>query len=400
MEFPGEGAGQVEAEPVHVHLEDPVAETVHDELENLGMAHVQGVAASGVVHVEAGLLLHQPVVGRVVDSPERQGGTQVVSLAGVVVDHVEDDFDARVVEGTDHHLEFVRGGHGSRTVPVVRGKIGQGVVPPVVGEALGDEGVFAGMVVDRKKLDCGDSQGAEIVDDRFAGKPRVRSAKLRRKVRVEGGETLDVGFVDDRFRPGRAGRAVGPPDVGGIRHHRQGGSRRIVPGVSDHILPGIAQGIGEHRVVPADAPGDLLGIGVEQDLFGVEAESPGRIVGPMDPVAVDPSGPGLREVEVPDVVGPLGEGKAHRFGRGLAVGKKTELDPFGVFGEEGEVDPLPVPGGPEGKGFSGQGSHGDPFLPEEALFRERGFRPAESGEDLSPAFETGSSPVSPSLRWG
>ena len=33
VELAGEGGGEVEAEAVDVHLEDPVAEAVHDQLE-------------------------------------------------------------------------------------------------------------------------------------------------------------------------------------------------------------------------------------------------------------------------------------------------------------------------------------------------------------------------------
>src|SRR5687768_17406694 len=46
VEFAGEGAGEVEPEPVDVHLEGPVAEAVHDELEHAGVLHVEGVPAA------------------------------------------------------------------------------------------------------------------------------------------------------------------------------------------------------------------------------------------------------------------------------------------------------------------------------------------------------------------
>ncbi len=41
----GQRAGQVEAEAVDVHLGDPVAQAVHDELEDARVGHVQRVAA-------------------------------------------------------------------------------------------------------------------------------------------------------------------------------------------------------------------------------------------------------------------------------------------------------------------------------------------------------------------
>ena len=38
---------------------------------------------------------------------EGQRGAQVVAFGGVVVDHVEDDLDARPVQRPDHRLEFL-----------------------------------------------------------------------------------------------------------------------------------------------------------------------------------------------------------------------------------------------------------------------------------------------------
>ncbi len=179
---------------------------------------------------------------------------------------------------------------------------------------------------------------------------------------MESGESLDVGLVDDGFGPGRPGRTVAPPDVGGVDDDRQGGTRGIVPVVRDQVFLGISQGIGKEGVVPADSPGDLLGVGIEKDLGGVEPESPGRVVGAVDPIAVDPSRTGFGEVDVPDVVGALGEGNPHRLDRGLPVGKDAEFDAFGIFGKKGEIDPFPVPGGAQGEGFSGQGSHESPLF--------------------------------------
>ena len=73
VELAGQAGRQVEAEAVHVHLEHPVAQGVHHQLQHVGIADVEGVAGSGGVVVEAGLSVDQPVVARVVDAPEGQG---------------------------------------------------------------------------------------------------------------------------------------------------------------------------------------------------------------------------------------------------------------------------------------------------------------------------------------
>ncbi len=47
VQFSRQRAGQVEAEPVHVHFRDPVPQAVHDQLQHVGAEHVQRVAAAG-----------------------------------------------------------------------------------------------------------------------------------------------------------------------------------------------------------------------------------------------------------------------------------------------------------------------------------------------------------------
>jgi hypothetical protein len=99
VQLAGERRRQVEAEAVHVHLDDPVSEAVHDELEHVRMAHVQAVAGPGVVRVVARLVGDEPVVGGVVEALQGQHRAQMVAFRRVVVDHVEDDLDAVSCKG-------------------------------------------------------------------------------------------------------------------------------------------------------------------------------------------------------------------------------------------------------------------------------------------------------------
>lgn len=67
----GQCGRQIEAEAVHAHLGDPVAQRIGDQTQDMGLDDMQGVAAAGVVGVAAGLV-RQAVVAAVVDAP--QGG--------------------------------------------------------------------------------------------------------------------------------------------------------------------------------------------------------------------------------------------------------------------------------------------------------------------------------------
>ena len=53
VQLAGQRRRQVEAEAVDVHLQHPVAQAVHDQLDRARVQHVQGVAGAGVVHVVA-----------------------------------------------------------------------------------------------------------------------------------------------------------------------------------------------------------------------------------------------------------------------------------------------------------------------------------------------------------
>src|SRR5690606_32601309 len=94
-----------------------------------------------------------------------------------------------------------------------------------------------------------------------------------------------------------------------------------------------------------------------QQLVPVEAQSFLGPVRPVHPVAVEQARARLRQVAVPDVVGPLAQLDAVRLAAADAV-EQAQFDALGTFGEDREVDALAVPGrsarvrtaGPDGGG--------------------------------------------------
>jgi hypothetical protein len=134
VELAGQGGGQVEAEAVDVHLGHPVAEGVHDQLQHLRVDGIKGIAGAGVIHVEARVFRDKAVVAVVVDTAEGEGGTEMVALGGVVVDHIQDHLDAGGVQRLDHLLELgdLAAGLPRAGIARLRGKEVDGVVSPVV----------------------------------------------------------------------------------------------------------------------------------------------------------------------------------------------------------------------------------------------------------------------------
>ena len=108
MQFARQGGGQIETEPVHVHLQNPVPQGIHDELQHVGVAHIQTVAGAGVIHVIA-LIFGKAVIIGIIDSLETEHRTEMVAFCRMVVDDIQNNFDVGLVQRLDHLLEFSHG---------------------------------------------------------------------------------------------------------------------------------------------------------------------------------------------------------------------------------------------------------------------------------------------------
>ena len=97
---------EIEAEAVYVHHANPVAQRIHDQLQNPRMGEIDRVATAGEIFVVREMAGRQAVVAQVVDAAERECGAFLVAFGGMVEDHVKNDFKAGGVQRPDHGLEF------------------------------------------------------------------------------------------------------------------------------------------------------------------------------------------------------------------------------------------------------------------------------------------------------
>ena len=101
------------------------------------VADIEGIAGAGVVHVMGFIALDEAIVRAIVDAAESNGGAHVITLGGVVINHIEDDLDSSLVEGADHGLEL--GDHLARLlgkgIVMVWGEKAEGVITPVIAQA-------------------------------------------------------------------------------------------------------------------------------------------------------------------------------------------------------------------------------------------------------------------------
>ena len=297
------------------------------------MADVEAVAGAGVVHVVALVVLDQPVVGGVVDTPHRQRRTHVVALGGVVVDHVEDHLDVGFVQRTHHRLELLHLTAGCDVGSVFRVGCEKAdrVVAPVVRQPLVDQRRVVGEVVHRHQLDRGDTQRFEVVNDHRVGYRGVGAADALRDVGMGLSQALDVGLVDDAVGVLVARGLVDTPVEEWADHHRLGHrGRRIVVVAAVRVVEVVA----EQRLVPLEGAVDRFGIRVEQQLVRIAPLPRGRIVGAVHAVAVALTRLDAGQKAMPHEAIHLGQ----RDPCLRAVGvEQTQLDPLGHLAEHREI---------------------------------------------------------------
>ncbi len=334
--------GEIEAEPVHVHLHGPVAQAVHDQLERLRVPDVERVAAARVVDVEARIARIEPVIAAVVDAAQAQRRPPVVPLGGVVVDHVEDHLDAGAVELLHHLLELVDlaaeapGRSAGRVAPGRREVADRGVAP-VVGEPARHDLRLVRDLVHGQELDGGDPQLEQVADGGLGPQARVRAAELGRDVGVARGEALDVDLVEHRVAEGAPRELVVVPEEEVVHDHALGRAGRVVPRIR-RLVAHVGLDEAPHRRAPVDLVGDGARVGIEEDLPGVEAEPAPRLVRAVHAEAVElpRCEPGHEAVE--HVGGELGQGQRLALGDAGGPVEQADVDPARVLGEDGEVD--------------------------------------------------------------
>ncbi len=355
-----ERGGEVEAEPVDVHLLHPVAQRVHHQLQRLRVVEVEAVPGAGEVLEVARRLGSHHVVGQRVEPLEAERRPEVVALAGVVVDDVEQHLDAGAVQRLHHALELVH--HVEWTgagVARVGREVAERVVAPVVGQPLGLEEPLVHRLLHREELHRGDAEPLEVVDDRRVGEAAVGPAEVLRDIGVAHGEALHVRLVDDEARPDDA-RALHALPVEAAIHHdapRHAGSAVAV--VEGEVRPPAPHAVGVDRGVEVHPAVDGTGVGVDQELVGVEAQTARGIVRSVGAQAVERSRAHAPEIAVAHVARLLGERDARALAIGVPDVVEADVDALCPFREDGDVDPLPVPRGAERLRFSGPDGGGD-----------------------------------------
>ena len=299
---------QVEAESVHAHVVRPVAQRVQHHLDGLGVVHVHRVTGAGHVDGLDGARGGVAVVHVGVQASPRQGGAGVAALARVVVDDVEDDLDAGLVQEGDHAAELVDDGLGAGCARLggrVRGfggEEGQRRVAPVVRQAALGEERFVALGVHGEQLDRCDAQVLQIRYRGRVSQARVGAAQLWGYAGHVLGEALDVDLVDHGRFPRRLG--LGDDRERGLDHDRARHVGSGIDGGATHrvfrrvqiLVHAVRVDAGLHVDDAVDTPA----VGVEEELVRVVELATVRIPGAVNAEAVAGPRAKARDVTVPD----------------------------------------------------------------------------------------------------
>ena len=241
---------EVEAEAVDARGLGVVAQDVHREAQRRRPVEGERVAAAGVVEIARAVVGEGPVVGRVVEAAQRQRRPEGVAFAAVVEHDVEDDLDAGGVQRGDAGGEL---GDAAGGEPRVGDEQRDGVVAPVVGQALPREVALVDRRRDGHQLDGRDAEPGQVRDRGGMGEAGAGAAQRVGHVRMRAREAAHMEFVQDRLAP-RHPRPAGGRRGRRRRDDRAWHERRAVGRVGGRVVRACA----EHRRMQRERPGRAL----------------------------------------------------------------------------------------------------------------------------------------------
>lgn len=236
-----------------MHVDIPVRETVHHHAPHGAICSLQGVARTAKIRKWSICAFGEQVASFAVDAFVAVGGTMTITLTGMIVDNIQNDFDAGLVELLDHRLKFksLIAYLSFDAVFVMRSKEAERHVSPII--------VFIWIELKHgHELDRSDSKLYEIwnlFDDSKKG-----SAFRTRNTRIGViGKTADMHFIDDEIGI-MVQRAIITP-VENACFKRQN-SQRCLARIRARLTSGIATKVLRNM--------DRFGIRIHQDLLKIE----------------------------------------------------------------------------------------------------------------------------------
>ena len=264
----------------------------------------------------------------------------MIAFGGMVVDNVENELDAGVVQSRNGRSKCIEGTIDS--VAGIGSEEGHRVVAPVVAQAALDQMPIIDKRVDRQQFNCGDPETLEMIDHCGGGQAAIRSAPCRRHVLAQLREAFDVRFINNRVAPGNGGPAFFAPGEGFVHNHTLRHTARIVAPVEREIGACAAGAVAEMRIAPDESSRELLCIRINKQFVRVEAQSTLGVIGAMHPIAIELPRGHIAQVAVPDILCAFRQRYALDLAPTMAI-EEAQFDFFGVRRKQREICSAPVP---------------------------------------------------------
>ena len=174
----------------------PVAQRIRHQPQHHRMGQVQRIASARIIGIMPPAA-RQPVIAAVVEAAKAQGRPEFVTLAGVVVDHVEQHLDPGLMQFPHHLAEL-----GQRIAPAIARlgrKKADRVVAPVILQAPRHQKTVIEKRLHRQQLDRGDAKLLIMLDHRRGSHPGVIAALAGRHPGMPRRQAFDMRLVDQRL---------------------------------------------------------------------------------------------------------------------------------------------------------------------------------------------------------
>ena len=229
------------------------------------------------------------IIAVVINAFKRERGAKLIAFRRVVIHHVENHFDARIMISAHHIAKalYPRRAEVARR----RRKKAQRVIAPEVFQTAVEKMLIVREPVNREQLNRGDAKTLDVIDRGFVSHPLKRPAQFGRNGRVHLGKAFHVALVDNGMRPWHLRSVVVLP-VEGVRIDNLafGRERRAVASIKTEIPFIMLKLIAKMGVVPVDIAHQFTRVRVDKQLMRVEAVAVFRVIRTIDAIAVQRAG--------------------------------------------------------------------------------------------------------------
>ncbi len=283
-----------------MHHFGPITQRIQYQTHHIGVFGIDRSAATGTVIVISLVFGIERIVRGIVNTAITKGRSQLIALAGMIVNDVKYHFQPVPVIKLDHIFKFVD--IVARQIRLFGRKKAAALIAPVIVAGKTLLMAVAEISMDRQQFHRGYAQPFKITGNRFRPHAGKGTAATVRNFGMQLGKTAHMRFINNCFVKSIAGSPVPFPIVKIVNHDRLGYIRRTVQLVKRQILVRTVGVVTENRLMPNQLAAQLLSVRIKQQFVGIEAMPFFRFVRSVYPVTVNLSRFQSGNIHVPNIV--------------------------------------------------------------------------------------------------